>query len=160
MTGNRSASEDLVQDVFFRILKYRRTFRNSCRFRTWMYGIARNAHRDHCRNLPAVAPLSDENTSAPHGGSLPYREYELSQQAATLQCALLQLPADRRELIVLSQYQKLKSRQIAELLDIEPAAVRVRLHRAMNELRQVYLKLSSEKQLCSVKKPVVTLRTV
>ena len=47
MTRSREVSEDLVQDVFFRILKYRATFRAGSRFTTWMYHIARNARIDH-----------------------------------------------------------------------------------------------------------------
>ena len=39
-TGNRAASEDLVQDVFFRILKYRHTYQPETSFRAWMYQVA------------------------------------------------------------------------------------------------------------------------
>src|SRR2546425_12656711 len=46
MTGNRAVSQDLVQDVFFRILKYRNTYRNESQFTTWMYHIARNTRFD------------------------------------------------------------------------------------------------------------------
>ena len=46
LTGNRAASEDLVQDVFTRILKYRATYMGEDRFTVWMYKIARNAHID------------------------------------------------------------------------------------------------------------------
>ena len=49
VTGNRSASEDLVQDVFFRILKYRHTYRQEIPFTRWMYRIAINARHDHVR---------------------------------------------------------------------------------------------------------------
>ncbi len=49
MTGNRSTAEDLVQDVFVRILKYRHTFRDDSRFDTWAFRIARNVRADHFR---------------------------------------------------------------------------------------------------------------
>ena len=49
LTGNRGVSEDLVQDVFMRILKYRKTYRGQSKFTVWMYQIARNAHIDHLR---------------------------------------------------------------------------------------------------------------
>ena len=39
MTGNRTAAEDLVQDVFVRMLKYRATFRDDGRFETWVAGL-------------------------------------------------------------------------------------------------------------------------
>jgi len=49
-TGDRSASEDLVQDVFYRILKYRHTYRQGTSLRTWMYSLARNARLDRTKN--------------------------------------------------------------------------------------------------------------
>src|ERR1019366_3123549 len=47
MLNNRTAADDLVQDVFFRILKYRKTYRDDSHFRTWMFHIARNARFDY-----------------------------------------------------------------------------------------------------------------
>src|ERR1041385_6947124 len=47
MIGSRMIAEDLVQDVFFRILKYRRTFRYGSHFKAWMFHIARNARADY-----------------------------------------------------------------------------------------------------------------
>src|SRR5579872_1362844 len=49
LTGSRAVAEDLVQDVFFRILKYRETFRDESRFKAWMFHIARNARIDYYR---------------------------------------------------------------------------------------------------------------
>jgi sigma-70-like protein len=43
MTGSASAAEDLVQDVFVRVMKYRETWRGEGRFETWLFRIARNA---------------------------------------------------------------------------------------------------------------------
>ena len=49
LTTNRGLSEDLVQEVFFRMLKYRHTFQPATNFTAWMYQIARNAHIDQMR---------------------------------------------------------------------------------------------------------------
>ena len=59
-TGNRTAAEDLVQDVFVRMLKYRATFRDDGRFETWMFRIARNARADYFRARAAIDQVSDE----------------------------------------------------------------------------------------------------
>jgi RNA polymerase sigma-70 factor (ECF subfamily) len=56
LTGNRSASEDLVQDVFMRILKYRAGYQGRDRFAVWMFRIARNAHIDHLRSAGTSSP--------------------------------------------------------------------------------------------------------
>src|SRR6516164_9355553 len=74
LTGERSVSEDLVQEVFLRILKYRQTYRIDTPFRAWMYQIARNARVDHLRRRrpetswepemsPAVAPADTAEQS-------------------------------------------------------------------------------------------------
>src|SRR5258708_35075895 len=49
LTANRGLSEDLVQEVFFRMLKYRHTFQAGTNFTAWMYQIARNAQIDQAR---------------------------------------------------------------------------------------------------------------
>ena len=49
LTANRGLSEDLVQEVFFRMLKYRHTYQAGTNFTAWMYQVARNAHLDQAR---------------------------------------------------------------------------------------------------------------
>ena len=48
-TGHREFSDDLVQEVFFRMLKYRHTFQPQNQFRSWMFQVARNVHFDALR---------------------------------------------------------------------------------------------------------------
>ncbi|MEZ4903237.1 MAG: sigma factor [Spirosomataceae bacterium] len=50
-TGQRATSEDLVQTVFYRMLKYRHTFTEIGEFRTWMYHLARNALNDYFKKI-------------------------------------------------------------------------------------------------------------
>src|ERR1043166_6427783 len=60
LTGLRAAADDLVQDVFFRILKYRKTFRDESWFKAWMFHIARNARIDYYRSHQGEANLEDD----------------------------------------------------------------------------------------------------
>src|SRR5690242_5577537 len=60
MTGRKTVAEDLAQEVFFRILRYRNTFRDQSCFLAWMFHIARNARVDYLRKHRAEAVL-DEN---------------------------------------------------------------------------------------------------
>ena len=75
-----------------------------------------------------------------------------------LQCAMFRLPEEKREVLVLSRYQEMKYDQIAELLGCEVGAVKVRVHRALKELREIFVKLSSERLPCNVNKSETTLR--
>src|SRR5688572_26939729 len=100
---DRAAAEDLVQDVFVRVLKYRHTFRGHGSFEAWLFHIARNARRDSTRRHPAVDRLDEEiaiATTSPGPGT----RYEQREEVALVREALRRLPADKRELIVLSRY--------------------------------------------------------
>ena len=60
LTGNRAASEDLVQEVFVRVLKYRTGYLSESRFNVWLFQIARNAHIDHLRKQKPALSLDEQ----------------------------------------------------------------------------------------------------
>src|SRR5947199_10008595 len=66
-TGDRAAAEDLVQDVFVRVLKYRATYRDDSCFETWVFSIARHARTDYSRKRPAAQPLHHDHAAAEPG---------------------------------------------------------------------------------------------
>jgi RNA polymerase sigma-70 factor (ECF subfamily) len=118
-TGNRTSSEDLVQDVFVRILKYRHTYRPGSRFLTWMYHIARHARLDYLRKRRGEIEW-DDSYAVP---VLPGDPVESVQNLNGLALALQRLPDDKRELLVLSRFQGLRYETIGQLLNCEPGAV-------------------------------------
>jgi len=150
-TGDRHAAEDLVQDVFVRILKYRHTYRESSPFLTWMYRIARNARADYFRGrryrVIELADVDEPTTGDPSASD----QLEWGTQAALLRRALMCLPDEKRELIVLARYQQMPHAQIAQLLDIEVGAVKVRVHRALRQLRKLFDDFMTGRELCDVK---------
>jgi RNA polymerase sigma factor (sigma-70 family) len=141
MTGNASIAEDLVQDVFVRILKYRATWRGEGRFETWLFRIARNARADYFRTRTTDAPI-DEAAAHPSRAPLPGDLLARNRDVARLQRALMLLREDKRELIVLARYRGMKLEAIADLLGIEVGTVKVRIHRAVKELRDIFLRLN------------------
>jgi RNA polymerase sigma factor (sigma-70 family) len=144
LTGDRGASEDLVQEVFVRVLKYRRTYRPGTRFRPWIYQIARNARTDHMSKQRSHSELDDEMaTSSAQPNTAQRDTVERDQQHAILHRALLQLPEEKREVLLLSRFQGLRYEEIAELLGCQAGAVKVRVHRALQELREVFIRLES-----------------
>jgi RNA polymerase sigma factor (sigma-70 family) len=139
VTGDRTAAEDMVQDVFVRILKYRASYRDEGSFETWVFRIARNTRADYFRTRTVAEPLDSEVLERPEPSAGPLRQLEVQRDQARLKRALMRLRDDRREVIVLARYRGLKHEQIAEILGIEAGAVKVRLHRAMRELREILL---------------------
>jgi len=143
LCGDRALSEDLVQEVFFRILKYRQSYRGDTAFRAWMYQIARNTRTDHWRRVKTKPETSLEPEMSP--AIVPRDEAQQKQEAALLQSALMELPEEKREVLILSRYQDLKYEEIAQMMDCEVNTVKVRVHRALQELREIFHALESGK---------------
>ena len=160
MTGNRVASQDLVQDVFFRILKYRNTYRNESQFTTWMYHIARNTRFDQFKKRRPEMVVSEKGIDIASQSMSATTKLERDQETELLRQALMKLPDDKRELLVLARYAEMKYEQIAELLAVDVGTVKVRVYRAIKELREIFLKLSGEKSPCNVKTSEINLRII
>jgi RNA polymerase sigma-70 factor (ECF subfamily) len=56
---------------------------------------------------------------------------------------LAKLSAENREVLVLSRFQELKYEEIARVMNTTEGAVKVRVHRAMNELKTIYLRIEN-----------------
>jgi RNA polymerase sigma-70 factor (ECF subfamily) len=142
LTGNRGASEDLVQDVFLRILKYRTTYRGQSKFTVWLYQIARNAHIDYLRKRKGELSLDDQWDEVVESEPTPLDQLERGQDVRLLREALARLPLKKREVLVLSRYQDMKYKDIAELFGCQIGTVKAHVHRAIKDLGKIYLELS------------------
>jgi RNA polymerase sigma-70 factor (ECF subfamily) len=142
LTRNRSISEDLVQDVFVRVLKYRSTYKGENKFTIWLYKIARNAHIDFLRKKKDEISLDEHWDEAPSLDPSPSEEVEQAQEIARLNLALSKLSVKKREVIILSRFQNLKYKEIAELLGCHIGTVKALIHRSIKELGKAYLELS------------------
>ena len=134
LMGDRGVSEDLVQEVFLRILRYRESYQPGTPFRPWIYQIARNARMDYYRKTPRQVPFQPEMLRPV---SLPDSAQQ-EQEAALLYQALEQLPEDKREILILARFQELKYTEIADLLGCELNTVKTRIHRALQDLRKAF----------------------
>jgi RNA polymerase sigma factor (sigma-70 family) len=142
LTGNRSISEDLVQDVFIRVLKYRSTYRGEDKFTLWLYRIARNAHIDHLRKKKDEISLEDRWEEAPSPDISPQERAERTQEIVWLNQALTRLPLRKREVLILSRYQNMKYKEIADLIGCRIGTVKALVHRAVKDLGKEYFELS------------------
>jgi RNA polymerase sigma-70 factor (ECF subfamily) len=142
MTGNRELSEDLVQDVFLRILKYRESYQPKTSFTAWMYGIARHALIDVMRKRRPEAAWDDAKADRPTSDQPADEQLRAQQEVEILQRALASLPADKREVLVLSRYQELRYEEIGRILGCEPNAVKQRVFRAVKALGERFTELS------------------
>jgi RNA polymerase sigma-70 factor (ECF subfamily) len=140
LTFDKDASEDLTQTLFYRIIKYRHSFKSDDgSFKSWIYQVARNVHIDFCRENKRTnehfKKVNDNHDNIP-GLSDTYSEMDFEN----LDKALLKLSPDEREILVLSRYQGLKYEEISRIKNISVAAIKVQVHRAMKHLRILYFK--------------------
>jgi len=141
LTGNRALSEDLTQEVFLRVLKYAATYNPSHGFRAWLYGMARNASYDARRKVRGeVADIEVGEFRS----SEPMAEQRITerQNNEMLRTALSRLPADKREVLELSRFQEMRYDEIASILQCEVGTVKVRVFRALKELRERFFEVS------------------
>src|SRR3954466_15733069 len=146
LTNQPSASEDLVQIVFYRILKYRHTYRDEGKFSAWIYHLARKVAADHFRksaSTPIPSDPVDFETEADQGPA-PDAKAATADDVDLMRRALARVTHEHREVLVLSRLQHLNHQEIAKLLDCSVGAVKFRAHRALKELREVYFKIRKD----------------
>jgi RNA polymerase sigma-70 factor (ECF subfamily) len=145
LTSDRAWSEDLVQEVFFRILKYRHTYEPDTTFRAWMYQVGRNVWIDQATRRKGEVALP-ENAGEIGSAELPVdRQVQNRQATALLRRALAALPPEKREVLVMSRFQELKYDEIAAVLKCEVGTVKVRVYRALRELGDRFFALGGER---------------
>jgi RNA polymerase sigma factor (sigma-70 family) len=140
---DRLKSEDLVQEVFYNILRYRHTYKNGANFKVWMYTIARNEKINYFRNNRFLTTDIDPEQSD-EGNSNPEDDLEHKADIDQLNIALARISSDNRELIILSRFNGLPYNEIAEITGCTVGAVKVRMYRAIRELKDQYLKIAGE----------------
>lgn len=142
-------SEDLVQNTFLRIMKYRHLFRGESAgradrgdFRAWMFHIARNVNYDHHRKnkVKASEDLEYWQHRIGHDENLSSEIQQREEQTMLLQ-ALDRLPADKREILLLSKFEEKKYSEIGIVLGCSEGAVKVKVFRALQELKVIYKQL-------------------
>ncbi|HET6528354.1 MAG TPA: RNA polymerase sigma factor [Balneolaceae bacterium] len=133
LNRRRDVSEDLVQGVFERILKYRSSYTADGSFSTWIFQIARNLHADHYRKHQNEENINDfldmDQLVNEDENDQPGKE-----ELKLLQRALDQLDSTKKQALLLSRFQGFKYKEIAEIMDCSEGAVKVRIFRAIREL--------------------------
>jgi RNA polymerase sigma factor (sigma-70 family) len=131
-----TAAEDLTQQLFIRVLHYRMKFRPGS-VKSWLYRMATNLANDHyklqSRNRAHQHELTEIHES--------YADTDYSYSESDykeLDRALTELNEEQRELIVLNKYHGMRYEEIAAILNLSVSNVRIKIHRAMIQLRKTY----------------------
>jgi len=133
MLGNATEAEDVAQESFVRAYTQIRTYKDTHRFSTWLLSIASHLSIDQLRrrrflalpleNAPFLEWIADLG-AGPEQAALAVEASDEMQQV------LSALPPKYRAVLVLRYWQDLSYDEIAEMLQLTPALVKARLHRA------------------------------
>lgn len=139
MTGDIQGGEDLAQETFVRVFANRHRFQPGRRFSTWLWRIALNVCHDEIRRVGrrGECPLEEDAEDGPAlaaGEPAPDEQLIERERAELVRAALLRLPATHRAVVVLRDYEGLKLREIAAVLDIPEGTVKSRLADALTQL--------------------------
>jgi RNA polymerase sigma-70 factor (ECF subfamily) len=151
MVGEYEA-EDLTQEVFMKVSQALENYRGEAGLSTWLYRIATNAALDRMRSpsfrwtvqncLPDDLIENDEleidDRNAWTGEKTPLVEPQIYRKEMN-ECILdfvMKLPESYRAVLVLSEFERLRNNEIAEILGLSMGTVKIRLHRAREKLQE------------------------
>ena len=144
-------AEDIVQEVFVRVIESSGSFKHEARFSTWVYTIARNLCIDHLRKMslrrhpsldePVAGPDGEglariELTADPSPGASTERVSIGNEIAARVSAAVAALPDDQREVFLLRQVAGLAFREIATVTEAPENTVKSRMRYALERLQE------------------------
>jgi len=136
MTGNSWAAEEIVQDVFMTVIREPRKFDpERGALGAFLYGVARNRIMKHLERTPRELSLDSKDEVEPASHKLaspqltPAQWAELRERREQIRAAVLELPVEFREAIVLCELEELSYEEAAGLLECPVGTIRSRLHR-------------------------------
>jgi RNA polymerase sigma-70 factor (ECF subfamily) len=156
-------AEEIAQETFVRVYQNRSRFDPQHRFSSWIYRITTNLARDHLRrrrrraevslNLHDSEPPHEPHLSSPDPARDPRESLLAQERGGLVRTAVLSLPDELRIPIVLSEYDGLSHKEIADVLDCSPKAVEMRLYRARQALRASLAPLLTNPADTTVREP-------
>lgn len=139
--------EDLVQDVFLRVIRARERYQPTARFSTWLYRIVYNlsvnlTERGHLREGVSLDSGVREGSGESRAGEVidpglaePSTEMERDDVVSSVRSAIADLPEAQRMALILAKYEELPYSEIARVLDSTEKAIKSLVHRARENLR-------------------------
>lgn len=139
--GDAVECEDVVQEVFLKVVKSIHTFNRKSSLYTWLYRIAFNTAVDARKKFSPrkMISLHDENGASQEIRAkvkTPDHDPQRREMAELLRDAMEQLTDAHRTILMLREFEGLSYTQIAEVLGCSKGTVESRLYRARNRLRE------------------------
>jgi RNA polymerase sigma-70 factor (ECF subfamily) len=140
LSGNRELAEDVFQETWIRVLERGHQYDGRHEFSTWLYAVARNLTIDYLRKKSPVSldGLMENDEHAPFEPvdtrPMAWDVVQQHEQAERVSAALVSIPAEYREAVVLRFQEGLALEEIATVTGAPLGTVKSRLYRGLNML--------------------------
>lgn len=147
MVSSAADAEDLCQETFFKVVRAKKKYRKTAKFKTWLFQIALNLCRDRIRrmkfrshlslNSPAFSQDSEEiqkQQSICDPSSDPAKNTQTDEMNILVRQAIIKLPEKQRTVVILRQYHGLKFLEIAEIMNCPLGTAKSLNHRGREKL--------------------------
>lgn len=139
--NNSERSDELFQETFLKLHRYRDRFDPSLSFRVWIFTIASNIAKNEFKRIARERKVFDSretNYEITEDSRIesPEDSLEKKELADKIKKALQSLPESQREVIILSKYQEFSYAQIAKITNSSVGAVKQKAHRGFASLRE------------------------
>jgi len=133
---DEQSADDILQETFLKIHTHIATLRDEAKLQSWMYQIARNAIADYYREHKTTVELSEEFLAPEE----PVFDDDVIKDLIPVVKAMVEsLPADYREALILTEYEGLTQRALAERLGLSFSGAKSRVQRAREKLKAMLL---------------------
>ena len=137
--GDYHTSYDLTQEVFIKVMKSLKYYRESNKFEHWLIKIAINC----CRNYYSSREYADKSSSVSYDEITESTNitdiFGQSLKQQEIKKAILSLPKDQRDAVILYYYSGYKIKEISKITGSNDATVKSRLHQALKKLKKIFV---------------------
>ncbi len=139
---DRGRAEEMAQEAFLRVWRGLASWSSESKFSTWLFSIAANVYRSELKHFPAVMPLDD--VAEPARPASQSDDLEERGQSEALRRAVLTLPYNYREPVILYYFHEMDVSRTAQTMGLPEGTVKARLARARDLLQKRFQHLSPQ----------------
>lgn len=142
---NKEEAEDMVQEIFFKVLKKKSTFKEQSGIYTWIYRLAVNTILNYIKRKKILQFISWENiinndpepvSTAPNPAVRLEQEELKNREIRKLEKSIQQLTAREKTAFYLFHYENLRQKKIAEIMNTSVSAVESLVHKSMKKIKK------------------------
>lgn len=138
MTKNKQTAEDLSQETFLKVYLGMKKFNGDCSEKTWCLTIARNTFLSFARKKKPELLCEEYPELSGPCENMPEERVIEQENRQEIASAFAALNADDRTILLLRDYERLTYAEIAAVMGISEAVVKVRIYRARGRYRTAF----------------------